>query len=189
MRRVLKVNPWAGASNTLMDQSKAPGRNLSVYFYKNKPIDWSILMRGCITSTVKTWMQRRPNKHAQNLNSNGLLGHAVWPEHFQLLFGRGHKGGPAISFGGVLYAKHWGTQGLRVPCDTTMLPGEHSDCFHFSEEKTEAKPYQVTYPRSQSCPSGICTHVYLPLDSKLRATVSHHEGCRLVKPAPPIQSF
>lgn len=109
--KVLKVNPWAGASNTLMDQSKTPGRNVSIYAYKNTPVDWSVLRRGGITPTVKTWMQRRPSKHAQNLNSNSLLMHAVWHERFQLLLGHGHKGTPVTPFSGMLCARHWGTQG------------------------------------------------------------------------------
>lgn len=72
----------------------------------------------------------------------------------------------------MLWARHWVIQGwpLRVLSDTTMLPGEHANCFCSSEEETEAKPCQVTSPRSHSCPNKIWTPVYLPLDYKLGAT-------------------
>lgn len=132
-------------------------------------------------------MRGRPNTHTQNLNPNGLLVHAVWDERFQLLFGRGHKGTPVIPFGGVLCARHWGTQGLRAPSDTAMLPGEHSDCFHLAEEERETKPCRVISPGSHSCPNRIFSHVYPPLDSELRGAVSHHKGRGLVNPAPSVQ--
>lgn len=175
MLRVLKVNPGAGASGSLTDQSKTPGRNLSVYAYKNTQRLAHSSERAHHPNCEDT-MQGRPNKHAENLNSHGLPVRAVWHQHFQLPFGCGHKGTPVIPFGGVLCARHWGTQGLRAPSDTAMLPGEHSDCFHLAEEV--AKPCRVISPGSHSCPNRIFAHVYLPLDSELGGAVSYPQGPR-----------